>query len=195
MSADWKPEDLWVEVKGLEGRCLLIGNSHTFPGGIAAFSVHLDRGLTIYKNQVVNASASARCWIEGFLAGNEPTFAEYLGVAPWSEPEIDDPSYARWNAFLSDFHVTGTSPFLNPRPTLAVPPGVAAEPVPWVHAGGEVWVWDGSGWAVPSVQPKLHGEFLVGSLCLSRGYHSDDETRAAPNLDICSDCGNTTELE
>jgi len=49
----------------------LVGNPHTFRGRISAWCVSACREITISKSDVIDPSAEAQIWIDGFLRGNE----------------------------------------------------------------------------------------------------------------------------
>jgi hypothetical protein len=102
--------ELWVITSRIGGRCLLVGNAHTHPGHIHAWSEERGALVTIRKDDVIDASPLARAWIAGFLVGNEPSFADFLGVT-WEEAEtryhVGDADYTAWRAALRDFRDNG----------------------------------------------------------------------------------------
>ena len=180
----------WVDTEGF-GRCRLDGNAHTFPGRISAWSETLGM-VTISSSDVRDASAQARAWIEGFLAGNEPEFHEFLGIQPADADMVpdEDPTQARYGAALASFHASGSWPFaIQPRPTLAPPPNLT--PTPWVAAGGEVFGWNGTEWAPLDPQPELHFGLPEGTVCDQRGCHELDVV--GDRHTFCGGCGELTQ--
>lgn len=182
----------WVVTDDL-GRCRLLGNAHTFPGGIAAWSEALNVNVTIARSDVREASADAWAWIEGFLAGNEPEFHEFLGIDATAAEALPDtdPGWKRYRQALIAFRSVGSMPFpLNARPTLPPPLGLAPEP--WSAAGGEVFHWMGSAWVPLDPQPQMHFALVVGTVCEERGRH-DLEGVGDHHL-FCADCGELSEV-
>ena len=104
--------DLWVEVAGYPGRLFIMGNPHTFPGRITAWSHDNDESLYFSKSEVTAFSDAARRWVEGFLHGAEPEPAEYLGIDPGEVDEMDDddPRLEEWRDALATFRETGAMP-------------------------------------------------------------------------------------
>ena len=185
-------DGLWVEADGF-GRCRLLGNAHTFPGRIAAWSETLASNVTISRSDVRDASPEAWAWIEGFLAGNEPELNEFLGMdAPAAEdlPD-DDTGLQRYEQALANFHSTGSMPLpLSARPTLPPPPGLSPEP--WSAAGGEVLGWNGTAWVPLEVQPQINFGVLAGTVCDKRGHH--ELQYVGEHHVFCGDCGEVSEV-
>ena len=129
--------DLWVEVEGTAGRCYILGNPHTFPGRFVTWSDHLGNSLYVSKGEVTSCSDDARRWIEGFLNGNEPAIAEYLGIARIAADDLDDddPGVERWRRALADFRSSGTIPLLKPVPRWPLPSAFVHGRRPWTWAG------------------------------------------------------------
>jgi hypothetical protein len=92
---------MWVETDGF-GRCRLLGNAHTFPGLIAVWSETLDAGVSISRSDVRTASPEGWAWIDGFLAGNEPGFHEFVGIDALAADALpdDDPGWKRYEQAL-----------------------------------------------------------------------------------------------
>jgi len=103
-------EDRWVLTTRVSGRCYLGGNAHTHPGHMHAWSEQLDKLITIRKDDITEASPVAWAWIAGFLTGNEPDFAHWLGTT-WDEAEPhetqDDPLFWQWKDDLRFFRAHG----------------------------------------------------------------------------------------
>ncbi len=187
------PEEHWVETDGF-GRCRLDGNAHTFPGRIDAWSDSLDCSVTISRSDVREASPSTWAWIDGFLAGSEPEFYEFLGIERHEADRLDDDDHAydRYRRAMADFRTSGSMPTeLRARPTLAPPPGLPVEP--WSVAGGQVFGWDGSAWVALGPQPDFNSGVIAGTACAERGYH-DLEGAGESHL-YCTDCGELIEKE
>ena len=95
---------LWIEVKGVSGRCYLFGNPHTFRGRMYAYSEDLATDLAVSKSQIRDASPEARYWIAGFLVGNEPSEIEALGDDESVDAEVRT---RRWQEMCADFRRSG----------------------------------------------------------------------------------------
>lgn len=190
---DFDPE-LWVTVTGYEGRLYLLGNPHTHLGRMYAWSESLKVGTNISKYGITDASDASRRWIEGFLSGNEPGPAEFLGIDALTEAGLsdDDPAYARWRKGLAEYHQTGTMPALAQVPTIPFSANATFDHVPWVLAGGQVWIWMDGAWVVAKPQPALDGGLLAGTPCATRGYHDMDG--ADDRHMWCVECGETVEV-
>jgi hypothetical protein len=187
--------ELWIEVEGFDGRCYLLGNSHTHQGRMLAWIEHLGVVASVSKYEITDSSESARLWVEGFLHGNEPDPATFLGIDEVAVGLLadDDPATRRWRTALSEFHRSGTMPALVPVPTIPFPDDAGLKPVPWTWAGGQVWNWKDRSWMVADPQPLLDGGLLAGSECAARGFHEMDEF-GERHL-TCRVCGETAEVE
>lgn len=84
-------ERLWVELEDYEGRWFIVGNAHLGHGRIKARRQSRGWWPTFHKAEVTAASPAAWLWIDGFLAGSEPTFFETFGG---EEGDIDDATHA-----------------------------------------------------------------------------------------------------
>jgi hypothetical protein len=187
--------ELWIEAHGFDGRCYLLGNPHTHLGRMVVWVESLKDVAYVSKDEIKNASEAARRWIEGFLHGNEPTPAQYLGIDPRAVADLDDddPGMERWRAALVPFHENGTMPSLVPVPSIRFPLDDVHGHVPWTWAGGQVWIWRDASWQVAEPQPALVGDSLPGSVCTIRGY--DDLTAEVGDRHVaCIDCGYTLEV-
>ncbi len=186
--------ELWIEAHGFDGRCYLLGNPHTHLGRMVVWVESLKDVAHISKDDIENASEAARRWVEGFLHGNEPTPAQYLGIDPGAATDLedDDPGIARWRAALAEFRQKGTMPSLVPVPSIPFPLDEVHGHLPWTWAGGQVWIWRDASWQVAEPQPALEGTSLAGSVCAMRGY--DDLTADVGDRHVaCKDCGYTLE--
>jgi hypothetical protein len=183
-------DEHWVETEGF-GRCRLDGNAHTFPGRIDAWSETLDCSVTISRSDIREASPTTWAWIDGFLAGNEPEFHEFLGIGRHEAGRFDDddPAYDRYRRAMADFRRSGSMPTeLRGRPTLGPPSGLPIEP--WSLAGGQAFGWDGSVWVVLDPQPD---DVSSRTICAVRGHH---ELEGAGEVHLfCVHCGMLIELE
>ena len=187
-------QELWVAADGFDGRCYLLGNSHTHLGHMVVWVESLKDVRYISKDEINDASDAAWRWIEGFLHGNEPSAAEYLGIDRRAGADIDDddPGFARWRVALAEFHQKGTMPSLVPVPSIPFPLDEVHGHLAWTWAGGQVWIWRDASWQVAEPQPALDGTSLAGSVCAIRGY--DDLTAEVGDRHAaCKDCGYTLE--
>ena len=99
---------------------------------------------------------------------------------------------ARERAALADYREKGTLPPLTRVPTIPISADANLLRIPWVLAGGQVWVWLHGAWEVASPQPAVDGGLLAGSPCAARGYHEmeDGDERHS----FCLECDETVEL-
>lgn len=180
-----------IEVEGI-GPCWLIGAGHTFRGRMLAVMVESGQGLHISKDEIVDPAPEVAAWVEGFLAGQEPDFAEWLGLSePLGDAFEEDPVvWARYEACLRSFRETGHMPYrLHRRPTAPPPSGWEARA--WTIVAGEVLRWDGTSWVAADPQPAFTFEVLVGSAC--DGPDGHDLELVGRSREICTRCGVLTE--
>ncbi len=109
MTPEIDPE-LWIEVEGFDGRCYLIGNGHTFPGRMLLWSESQQVTANVSKDAITGSSEASRRWIDGFLAGNEPSLADFLHIDGATAAELpdDDPRVVRWREALYVFRDQGS---------------------------------------------------------------------------------------
>jgi hypothetical protein len=170
------------------GRCRILGNAHTFPGGMAALAED-GLGVTLYKSDIVEASADVWAWIDGFLAGSEPTLAQFLGLDASETADIpdEDERVSRWLRASDIFRKTGALSYpLNAHPIEPPPPEVDPEKV-WALAGGEVLKWRGAAWVPADPQPSIQFALMAGTICAER-QHCDLQAAGERHL-VCVDCG------
>ena len=106
---------LWYVDVRCGGRDYLTGNPHTFPGHVAAFCPHIESGWTVVVSEIVEMSPEARIWLDGFLAGNEPSPpTEDAELAEDATPQdrLDvygdgETKHAAWQAAVRRFRTTG----------------------------------------------------------------------------------------
>jgi hypothetical protein len=99
--------ELWIDVTG--GRRYLLGKAHTFHGRMRCWDPKEKVVLYYSKNEIRDASPSARRWIEGFMAGSEPTLSEYLLITSTEADllEENDPLVEEWRRALAYYAETG----------------------------------------------------------------------------------------
>ena len=93
-----------------EGRDYLVGNAHTFRGRISAYCPRKEGSpyYNVSASEVLSdCSDESRRWVQGFLAGQEPTppkddQGDYL---PFDHPEAE-----RWRASARAWAATGRWP-------------------------------------------------------------------------------------
>jgi hypothetical protein len=68
--------------------------------------------LYMSKSEIVAASPAARRWIDGFIAGSEPSLSEYLLISPAEADllEEDDLLVREWQEALAQYASTGELP-------------------------------------------------------------------------------------
>jgi hypothetical protein len=186
--------DLWVEVAGHDGKLFIMGNPHTFPGRITGWSYEGNHSLYFSKAEVTAASDAARWWIDGFLHGNEPSLAEYLGIDPGQAERLedDDPGVARWRDAVGAFRSSGDIHLLGLRPTKAFPVESVNGHMPWMWAGGEIWIWRTGAWAVDPHHWQPLGSEVLGSPCIADTHELED---VGEDYIACINCGNAIEVE
>jgi len=191
--------ELWIVVEGSPDRAYLLGNSHTSPGRMYACWTDEGDGFSISKNEIVDASNLAKVWIDGFLAGNEPTLSEFLGVSNELASSLldDDPAVDRWRKSLKRFRVSGTASPQVCRPSVPFPDVFVPIERPWIAAGEEIFVWTrGENWKPADPQPTElpdNWNFKSGSICEEEAQHEADFVE--PSHLYCTRCGFTEEVE
>lgn len=179
---DFDPER-WVIAAGYEGRLYLGYNPHTFVGRIGAWAPSLGHGTRISADDIVDASSTARAWLDGYLAGSEPG-AEFMFGAEIHDLPDDHPRWQRWRDAVGRYRATGNWSggfWTDLTPIL----GDVLLPA-WTRRGDEIWAWDGQEWVAS--EP---GEGDPGRVCAERNAHSMaviDERHLQ-----CEDCGLTDE--
>jgi hypothetical protein len=94
-------ERLWFE-GSCGGRDLLVGNSHTFRGRMAAWCPQRGRGYSVSLSEMGEMSDETRYFIRGFLSGNEPG-------PPYDDAHGTDSADARaWRSAIRRFRSTGS---------------------------------------------------------------------------------------
>jgi hypothetical protein len=182
----------WVTAFGYEGRLFLGVNPHVHVGRIAVWSDALGLATRISFGDVIEASVEARAWLDGYLAGSEPSPAFMFGREIHSAPD-DDPRWVRWQAAVAEYRRTGT--WLGGSWEDVTPIEAGAQlPVPAsTRRGDEVWEWDGEPWQRAALQPPWAGTLPDASSCQSRQHHS--MAMIDPRHLQCEDCGYTHEIE
>lgn len=183
-------ERQWVVVQGFDGRCYIIGNSHTFTGRMTCWSEATGQTFSFSKNEVLDASETSRAWIDGFLAGNEPTPVDMFGVGIY-DADDSDPRWSRWQDAVRQFRATGSWPHEPWHDLTPFPPGTRLPAFVWTLRGDEVWTWDGASWVRAEPQPERRFHLLLGTVCDQRG-HCDLAVVTSVHT-VCDDCGSTTE--
>ena len=112
-------QDLVFWIDGFPGRNFLLGHSHTFPGRMAAYSEVEGRGFSVSKYEITSMSESARSWVEGFLAGTEPSPPEYLGTG--------DIRGIQWETAMVEFRTSGRLPMVDEARSSATKHALTAE--------------------------------------------------------------------
>ena len=103
--------ELWIAVAG-PLRLYLLGKAHTFHGHMRTWDPDADQVLYVSKTEIVSASPAARHWIDGFIAGSEPSLSECLLITP-AEADLldeDEPLVREWQGALAQYARTGELP-------------------------------------------------------------------------------------
>lgn len=177
---------LWVVVTGVDGRCYLSGNAHTFRGRIQAWSQDLERSLTVSKHEISDSSVEARYWVEGFLAGNEPEGSLMFGPSFW---EGEEDLTERWLTALEDFRASGAWKYGDWDLPLPFPSELDLPATPWLLRADEIWVWPSHAWVRMDPQPTDPPCYLPpGAPCGREGH---DMTALTDCHLVCLKCGRT----
>jgi hypothetical protein len=176
---------LWIRLAGRDAVWLIDGNPHTHQGRMRA--VDPETGDTIFfsLSEVIDASDVARAWIDGFLAGSEPSATSMFGVGILDDDE--GPRWGRWRAAIADYRRTGEWPHEPWAHLLPLPDGADVPPHVWTVRGDEVWRWIDGEWTLADPQPARSSTPLAGTLCQDRAAHSMVVASTA-HL-VCEDCG------
>lgn len=181
---------LWVRVDGIEGRCFLLGNNHTFRGRICAYSESDRTAFGISKCQIVEQSDEAGYWIEGFLNGAEPRGEDMFGPRFLDD---EDGLRERWWKALELFHESGSwPPYGDWELPLAFPPDLELPVTPWCRRVDEIWIWSSNRWALLEPQPPNPLWYSpAGSTCDEEGH---DCACLTDCHSVCLRCGDTDEI-
>lgn len=71
------------------GAVTIVGNAHTFHGHFLVRTLDGDR-VAMSTADITGGSPPALAWVDGFLAGNEPSLGEFLGVSDEEADDADD---------------------------------------------------------------------------------------------------------
>ena len=186
---DFVDEQLWVHVEGIDGKCYLGYNPHTFFGRIGVWGAD-GRTFIISKGEVREASDAACSWIAGYLTGNEPEPENLFGESIHDAGE-DDARWSRWDDAVAMFRQTGSWPHEPWRELHGFPTETRLPDFVWTVRGDEVWTWSGRDWVRADPQPPRRAGLLVGSVCEARGHCSLEMVTTIHVL--CFDCGSVTE--
>jgi hypothetical protein len=110
---DYVDPTLSFEMDGYPGRNFLIGNPHTFPGRMEAYSEAERRAFAVSLNEMTNVSPAARAWISGFLSGSEPAPPYFAGDERAKAVEDD------WRAAALQFGTNGQLPTIGDERVVA----------------------------------------------------------------------------
>lgn len=191
-------ERLWVRMDAAHARphpastlWMIMGSCHTHRGHFQVVAEGTDDWRSVNLPDIAEASDAAKIWLDGFLAGQEPNFDEFMADERLRE-DADTEDELRFDAYNADFRRTGVAPRLNPLPPLtpaltAAVLGLGA-PQPWCWAAGLYRVVAHSGWEPADPQPvgvSGNAGFWPGTSCAGRRFHKYDE-RAG--LYLCVDC-------
>jgi hypothetical protein len=186
--------DLWVRLRGdwtpdPQLRWMIFGNAHTHRGHFHVCSAVGDEHRTVNLGDVVDASAQARVWLAGFLAGQEATLAEFLGMDDELLDAADEADEERWRSWNARFREHGFAPALEVIPPRDLDLSYVAPPPPWCFVGGRYREWDDGTWRVADAQPDPaepgFGWAWPGTVCAERRHHREED--AEPYL-VCADC-------
>lgn len=173
-------------------RWRIVGNGHTHRGRITVEPIGTsDPPVNISLGDVVDCSAEAKIWLNGFLAGQEAELNEFLGreVDQVSALEIE-----RWQDWNASWRRTGHAPSLQRQPAAVEVPENLGPPLPWIYIAGDYRVCENGAWRPAAPQPAPYASFVSpardgwawpGSLCEARRHHA---LVAYGELSVCDDC-------
>jgi hypothetical protein len=129
------------------------------------------------------SDAATAAWIEGFVSGREPTWADFLG-----EPDYDDEDlrnlevglFALFRRFVEEYRRTRTYRLEHGPWPLPSPPSESPEQ-PWTILGALRWEWSGEAWHLARADTLALTNVLPGSEC----------ERLDDHLDLWTDDGGT----
>lgn len=184
---DFDPER-WVTAAGYEGRLYLGYNPHTHAGRIGAWVPSLGHATRISTDDIVEASSTAQAWLDGYLAGSEPSAGFMFGSEIYDLPD-DHPRWQRWRIAVASYRSTGN--WTGGHWTELTPiVGDVLLPA-WTRRGDEIWTWDGQKWEAPKRgDGEIDGD--PGHVCEKLNAHSMaviDERHLQ-----CEECGLTDEV-
>ena len=110
---DYVDAELSFEIEGYPGRNFLIGNPHTFPGRMEAYSEAERRSFSVSFHELTNVSPAARAWISGFLSGSEPEPPAFTGDQHAEAVEV------AWRAVVGQYGGNGHLPAVSDQWKLA----------------------------------------------------------------------------
>lgn len=110
---DYVDASVSFEMEGCPGRSFLIGNPHTHPRRMGAYSAVERRSFAVSLEEMTNVSPPARAWISGFLSGSEPGPPEFRGA------EFAEAVENAWRAAALQFALNGDPPTVSEERTLA----------------------------------------------------------------------------
>jgi hypothetical protein len=187
---DFDPER-WVVVENIPDRLYLGYNPHiSAPYRIGVWSPAWGASTRISASEVIDASPSARAWLDGYLTGSEPDLADMFGPDSYDFAK-SNPRFERWRTALRRYRETGrwTGGYwveLTPITGELLAPA-------WTEVADEVWTWDGTEWSMAGLAPEATITPTGDTRCDERSAHSMaviDERHLQ-----CEDCGNITETE
>ena len=173
---------------GYEGRLYLGYNPHTHAGRIGAWVPSLGHATRISTDDIVEASSTAQAWLDGYLAGSEPSAGFMFGSEIYDLPD-DHPRWQRWRIAVASYRSTGN--WTGGHWTELTPiVGDVLLPA-WTRRGDEIWTWDGQKWEAPKRgDGEIDGD--PGHVCEKLNAHSMaviDERHLQ-----CEECGLTDEV-
>jgi len=180
-----------LSIRG-RGEAVILGNSHTHRGRFKVRIISTGTEVSSSLPDVESASDAARRWIDGFLAGSEPSLYEYLGIdGAGLEPTNED--IVRWKNYCARFRASGLAHDLRRRPTKLLQltreeeSELHSDVAPWSLAGEIVWCQNRGRWIAIEPQPSIVAdEFMVGTICASRLEH--DLMNTTSDWTVCLDC-------
>lgn len=178
-------------VRGVEGKGYILGNPHTHLGRMTAWFDRAGAALHFSKEEIVEASELARVWIDGFLAGSEPSPESMFGEGI-HETDDQDSRLQRWRDAIRVYRKTGYWDHAPWHLLMPFPPDAPLPEMVWTVRGDEVWIWDRQEWTVAEPQPPRQGERLTGTVCDQRDGH-DMSMRSTVHA-VCDDCGYTSHV-
>ena len=99
----------WIQSSACPERDFLLGNSQTLRGRMYAFCPHDDEGYSVSLAEIEEMSPDTSQWIDGYLAGSEPSGEDIYGT-DFSDWPDDDPRVNDWREAAMTYRRTGVWP-------------------------------------------------------------------------------------
>lgn len=184
-----RPE--WAQPLDESTRWVICGNAHTHRGHFYVAALGDNASRTVRLDDVIDASEEARLWLDGFLAGQEPSRYEFMGADDDLYEAADAADDQRYEALRVHFRRTGWAPRLGQPPPVAPAASDVGPPQPWCWTAGLFRVLASDGWRPADPQPSCESwnvGFWPDTICADRSFHRLSVLDEHSGLLLCEDC-------